>query len=360
MPTEKIPLVSVVIPMYNAARFVLQTLKSLLYQTMTDFEVVVIDDCSTDNSIEIVKNFADRFFNRGINISLTKFPENSGAPGLVRNVGIQLARGKYISFLDSDDLYTTTALEELSTLAEKYKADIVHNDEFFCFDNETASAVDTKTLMDVSSYPGISRLSYSVYELKQITYEPIDLEEKILLWLSRGFNWSTCASFCRRDFLIANQISFSNMPNNEDMVFSFRSLCSTKNFLRVPNCTYIYRQRQDSVSKETFINAEDHFHKWLRVMKNGFDEFEKIMCKISFFDEHPDYRYAVKGFFFNEVSKQFMGYYLNNLPFVLNPLVKKEFHSDDADFYSYLFDTVYIYRLQIMQLQEELSKFQKQ
>ena len=58
---EKIPLVSVIIPMYNSAKFISQTLESLLYQTMKDFEVVVIDDCSTDKSIEVVESFEPRF-----------------------------------------------------------------------------------------------------------------------------------------------------------------------------------------------------------------------------------------------------------------------------------------------------------
>ena len=57
METEKIPLVSVIIPMYNSAKFISQTLESLLRQTMKNFEVVVVDDCSTDNSIEVVENF---------------------------------------------------------------------------------------------------------------------------------------------------------------------------------------------------------------------------------------------------------------------------------------------------------------
>lgn len=61
MVAEKIPLVSVIIPMYNAAKYIPQTLESLLYQTMQDFEVVVIDDCSTDNSVEVVESFAEKF-----------------------------------------------------------------------------------------------------------------------------------------------------------------------------------------------------------------------------------------------------------------------------------------------------------
>ncbi|MBR4642267.1 MAG: glycosyltransferase family 2 protein [Selenomonadaceae bacterium] len=65
MAKEKIPLVSVIIPMYNAERFISQTLESLLYQTMKDFEVVVVDDCSTDNSIAVVESFKPRFDSGG-------------------------------------------------------------------------------------------------------------------------------------------------------------------------------------------------------------------------------------------------------------------------------------------------------
>ena len=64
--TEKIPLVSVIIPMYNAARFISQTLESLLYQTMQDFEVIVVDDCSTDNSVEVVESFAENSLRGGV------------------------------------------------------------------------------------------------------------------------------------------------------------------------------------------------------------------------------------------------------------------------------------------------------
>ncbi len=56
----KIPMVSVIIPMFNSAKFIPQTLESLCYQTMRDFEVVVVDDCSTDNSVEVVESFAER------------------------------------------------------------------------------------------------------------------------------------------------------------------------------------------------------------------------------------------------------------------------------------------------------------
>lgn len=293
-------------------------------------------------------------------LHVVKLQENSGMPGLPRNVGISFARGKYIAFLDSDDLFTKTALEELSTLAEEYQADVVHNDETFCFEQEAAANVDTKTLMDVSNYPGITRRNYSNYALKQVTDEPADLKERIQLWVNRGFNWATCGLFCRKAFLVVNQINFPNMLNNEDMVFCFRSLCLAKTFLRVPNCTYLYRQRADSVSKRRFIDVEDHFHKWLSVMNDGFNNFDKTMSKIRFFNVNPNYRYAVHEFFFNEISQQFLNAYIQFSPAALNPLVIKELSPDAMLLSAYLFNTVNIQRLQIMQLQQELRKFQNQ
>ena len=335
MATEKLPLVSVIIPMYNAARFIPQTLESLLYQTMQDFEVVLIDDCSTDNSATIAESYLEKFGGR---LKIIFLPKNTGKPGLPRNVGIQFARGEYIAFLDADDLYTPTALEELSTLAEKFQADIVHTDTFFLQYSGGNVEVCQRQTLPVVSEP---------------TFETNDLAQRIDQWLNRGYNWESVTNFCRRDFLTANQIHFPDMLNNEDMILSFRLLCTAETFLRVPNCTYLYRQRQDSVSQKSFEGAAEHFHKWLRVMKDGFHNFEEIMSAISFFDDHPDYRYAVLEFFFNEVLPQFLNSYIHNPAFTLNPLVKKEFHSDDATLYSYLFDSVNIYRLQIMQLQQE-------
>ena len=100
MATEKIPLVSVIIPMYNAARFIKNTLESLYYQTMKNFEIVLIDDCSTDNSVEVAENLADRFDGR---LHVIKLTENNAAPAVPRNIGINFAHGKYLAFLDNDD-----------------------------------------------------------------------------------------------------------------------------------------------------------------------------------------------------------------------------------------------------------------
>ena len=358
MDTEKSPLVSVIMPMYNSAKFIPQTLESLLYQTMTDFEVIVVDDCSTDNSVEIVESFSERFGGR---LHVIKLSENSGTPSLPRNVGIQLARGKYIAFLDSDDLFTKTALEEFSTLAEVYQADIVHTDGFFYLDADKFKSAPTEELLNVENYPVIVCNPYSPRLPKPI-YAPNNFAERMQLWLNSDYHWATCSLFCRRDFLIVNQIKFSDMPLAEDIIINFHCFCFAEKILRIPEINYIYSQHDDSLS-HVDNDFEKSFRKWIKGLNAGFNELNKVMNRIDFFDEHYDFRYAVLNWFFEKViqqGRQISAAYDQIHAFSLNPLVKKEFHPDDAAFASYLFDMVNIYRLQIMQLQRELAKFQNQ
>ena len=104
------PLVSVVIPAYNAERYIADTLQSILDQTYRNIEIIVIDDGSTDNTASILKGYADK-----IKIALRK---NSGNCSIPRNDGIELANGKYISFFDADDLMLPDRIERQVKLLE--------------------------------------------------------------------------------------------------------------------------------------------------------------------------------------------------------------------------------------------------
>lgn len=85
--------VSVIIPLYNAEKYVGECLDSLLEQTFQDFEVIVVDDCSTDNSAKIVESYAPKFNGR---FMFTILEKNSGSGALPRNKGLLLSRGEYI------------------------------------------------------------------------------------------------------------------------------------------------------------------------------------------------------------------------------------------------------------------------
>lgn len=122
-------LVSVVIPNYNGERFVGKTLDSVLSQTYQHFEIIVVDDCSTDRSPEIVKSYS----RSDPRIRLIQMPENSGV-AKARNTGIVQANGDYIALLDNDDLWTKDKLERQLKFAEK--ADIVYCSYDFIDEND--------------------------------------------------------------------------------------------------------------------------------------------------------------------------------------------------------------------------------
>ena len=130
------PAISIIIPMYNVEKYVGECLDSILAQTFTDFEVIIVDDCSTDKSCAVVKKYMPLFNKNDDKLRLIELKKNSGFPSVPRNKGIELARGKYICFVDSDDAITNTALEELFNLAEEFQADVVHCERYFLVDDE--------------------------------------------------------------------------------------------------------------------------------------------------------------------------------------------------------------------------------
>ncbi|WP_312258242.1 glycosyltransferase family 2 protein [Romboutsia ilealis] len=100
------PLVSIITPVYNAERFLSDTIKSVQNQTYKNWEILLIDDCSKDNSAQIIKEF-QKYDNR---IKYIKLKKNSGA-SVSRNEGIRNAKGRFIAFVDSDDIWKPEKLE---------------------------------------------------------------------------------------------------------------------------------------------------------------------------------------------------------------------------------------------------------
>lgn len=108
------PLVTIITPCYNSAGFIKATINSVLEQTYTNWELIIIDDKSKDNSCEIIEEYARQHSK----IRLIKLEQNGGVAN-ARNIGLQEAKGKYIAFLDSDDIW----------LKEKLKKQVVYTEE---------------------------------------------------------------------------------------------------------------------------------------------------------------------------------------------------------------------------------------
>lgn len=111
------PKISIITPTYNSNKFIKRTITSVLNQIYTDWEYLIIDDSSTDNTVELVNEFVKQ----DSRIKLFKTPKNSGGPALPKNVGIENAKGEYVAFLDHDDEWLPLKLEKQIKVFEESK-----------------------------------------------------------------------------------------------------------------------------------------------------------------------------------------------------------------------------------------------
>lgn len=117
------PVFSIITPCYNAGPLIAETIDSVLNQTFAKWEMLIIDDCSSDNSVEVINHY----MRNDERIRLLKTSKKSGSPSLPRNIGIENANGKYIAFLDADDVWLPDKLEKELDFAEKNGHDIVYS-----------------------------------------------------------------------------------------------------------------------------------------------------------------------------------------------------------------------------------------
>lgn len=273
--------VSVIIPLYNAEKYIRKCLISVLASKFTDYEVLVVNDCSTDNSVEEVKKLLPHFDGR-LKILSTK--KNSGGAGIPRNVGIKNAVGKYITFVDNDDFIMPTALGEFFELAEEFQADVVHTEQCLVFNDRGEISFKKEELFPYSTEPKSEFVN-------EPTLETDDLSERINRYLRGKFFWLPWGKFYRRDFLVKNKIDFPQVKFSEDMVFCFKCMCLAEKYLRIPNVTNIHRIRKGSASKGFDLRT------WLTVIIKVVTAIENFMGGQKFFKHHFDLRYEILKFF---------------------------------------------------------------
>lgn len=175
--------ISVVIPNYNGECFIAKTLDSVLNQTYQDFEIIVVDDCSTDASPEIVESYC----RKDSRISLIRLAQNGGV-ARARNTGIIQAKGDYIALLDNDDLWTSDKLERQVRLAEK--ADIVYCSYDFIDENDqpikrpfiVTPRVSFRSML-VSSMISCSTAFIKADILKEHLFDDRYYHEDYVLWM---------------------------------------------------------------------------------------------------------------------------------------------------------------------------------
>ncbi len=131
------PLVSIIVPIYNVEKYLEKCIESLLSQDYKPLEIILVDDCSTDNSVQIAKIYSEKYAD---NCKLILRDENGGL-SLARNTGMKYASGEWLSFVDSDDWVSKDYISSLLSVADSIGADVVIGNADYVYENgETKSA----------------------------------------------------------------------------------------------------------------------------------------------------------------------------------------------------------------------------
>lgn len=180
------PLVSIITPMYNSEKFILKTIESVINQTYSNWELLLIDDGSTDNTIQIVEDFKQKY----TNIKLLQNPTNLGA-AQSRNKGILEAKGDYIAFLDADDLWKPNKLDLQIQFMQTHNCDVSFSsyeqiDENVKPLNKLVQAIPKLTYNKYlkTNYIGNLTGMYNAKTLGKITSPDLRKRQDWLLWLA--------------------------------------------------------------------------------------------------------------------------------------------------------------------------------
>lgn len=227
-------MVSVVLPCYNAAKNLEQCLDSILNQTLTEIEVICVDDGSTDTTLDILRSYQ----HRDPRICLIQ-QANAGA-GAARNTGLARASGTYLSFLDADDFFEPDMLEKAVAAAEKYEADYIvfRSDRYYPSENRFREIPWSVRNSDLPPYMPFS--------YRQLT-------DNIFLSFV-GWAWD---KLYRRSFVLKHNLQFQQQRTTNDMLFVFSGLIYAKRIAVVQDV--LAHQRRES-SESLSVTREKSWH----------------------------------------------------------------------------------------------------
>jgi glycosyltransferase involved in cell wall biosynthesis len=213
--SNQLPVISIIIPVYNAGEFLRHCLHSIQAQTFEQWEIILIDDGSTDSSPKVCDEFA------ATDKRITTIHTQNAGVSSARNNGIDKATGEYITFVDADDLLHTHTLETLLHLSQKNDADI--------------ASVGYKTFTD-------SPKTEPHKEAETLIFSPTEAAEDSLYQAT--LDCSVCGKIYRRK--IWTNIRFTNGIRYEDLDIAYRLFLQANKVVHSPLKYYLYRQHAHS------------------------------------------------------------------------------------------------------------------
>lgn len=219
--------VSVIIPVYNVEKYLRETMEGVLSQTLSEIEVICINDGSVDQSKSIIEEYQKKD-NRIILIN----KENEGQ-AIARNIGIQKAKGKYIYFMDSDDLIASDCLEKLYDCAEKNHLDLLLFDGTSFFENEDLEEKHA----EYKTYYKRKKKYYGVHDGQDMYVRMVDAGD---------YKVSPCLQFLRTEYVHEHNIYFPDKIIHEDNLLAYYALILAERVMHIPDVLFFRRVRMES------------------------------------------------------------------------------------------------------------------
>lgn len=221
--------ISIIIPIYNVSGYIENCLESVRKQSYPDLEIILVDDCGTDNSMEIVQEYLKRHtFGK---LEIMRHTHNQGLSA-ARNTGLEAATGDYVYFLDSDDELVEDSISIMTASVTKQRYD-------FVIGNYIVVGSDKK-------YPTLTLSTGALQDNKEILNAYAEGKWYMMAW----------NKLCRRDFLLANKLFFEEGVLHEDVIWSFKLACKASSMYVIQNPTYKYTIRTASIMTGTSIERD--------------------------------------------------------------------------------------------------------
>lgn len=243
------PKVSVIIPVYNTEHYLEECLSSVIHQSLKDIEIICVNDGSTDNSATILEEHSEA------DLRIHIITQKNQGQSVARNMGIKIASGKYVCFLDSDDMLADNALEELYTKSLEDNLDIL------CYDIECMYETDYLRINDNKDSYYQRNISFGgVKTGRSLFSEMIEKNS----FLDSASNMLIC-----RDWMINNQLQFYPGILYEDSLFSFQCYMKADRIFHTNNKYVVYRVRENSTmtSKYGFHNLYSRLICYIEIIK---------------------------------------------------------------------------------------------
>ena len=246
------PAVSVIIPVYNAEKYLYECLNCVINQTLKDIEIICVNDGSTDKSLFILEEYKQKD-NRLIFLN----QKNKGA-GAARNAGLNIAKGEYLSFLDADDYFDYTMLEKAYNKAIENNTDIViFNTQNF--DNNTKKYIDAPWRFNKDHFPHVFPFSYK------------DMPKGIF----NAFNQEAWNKIFKRDFINFNGILFQEIMGGDDIFFVWSAMICAGKIDIVDEVLLYYRTGLSTNQESNNDKAPLNFYYAFKYLKEYLKEAGK-------------------------------------------------------------------------------------